>query len=123
MSILSYSLAIASAALCALAEPALAHAHLKSATPPIDGTVSGAPTELDLTFSEGVNLKFTGVTVTGPGKAAIATGAVKSAAGGDMAIVVPLTAPLAPGRYTINWHALATDGHKTNGSYGITVTP
>jgi copper resistance protein C len=44
-------------------------------------------------------------------------------AGGDTTLVVPVTATLAAGTYTVDWHALATDGHKTNGSYTFTVKP
>jgi methionine-rich copper-binding protein CopC len=53
---------------------AFAHAHLKSATPAAGGTVAATPSELDLTLSEGVDLKFTGAKVTGPDKAAVPTG-------------------------------------------------
>ena len=101
---------------------ASAHAHLKSAIPPINGTAA-APAELDLMFSEGLNLKFTGVKVMGPDKKAVATGAAALGAGGDTTLVVPVSAPLAPGAYTVDWHALSTDGHKTNGHYTFTVSP
>ena len=40
----------------------------------MNGTVATAPTELDLKFSESVELAFTGVTITGPDSAAVATG-------------------------------------------------
>ena len=109
--------------LCMLSAPAFAHAHLKSAIPAADGTTATPPTELDLTFSEGVNLKFTGVTLTGPDKAAVATAPATLGAGGDTTLVVPVPAPLAAGTYTVDWHALATDGHKTTGSYRFTVKP
>ena len=41
--------------------PAFAHAHLKSATPAIDGKFATSPKELDLRFTEGLNLTFTGI--------------------------------------------------------------
>lgn len=106
-----------------LTGPALAHAHLKSATPADGATVTAAPSELDLTFSEGLNLKFSGVKVTGSGGKAIATGESSLKAGGDTTLVVPLTDPLGSGVYTVNWHALSTDGHKTTGSYRFSVKP
>ena len=101
---------------------AFAHAHLKSAVPAVDSTVTTAPTELDLTFTEGVNLKFTGVTVTGPDKAAVATGEA-TLKGGDTTLTVPISGTLAAGAYTVAWHALSTDGHKTNGTYTFAVKP
>ena len=51
--------ALAACVLIAVTHQALAHAHLKSATPQPGGTVTGSPSELDLRFSEGLNLKFT----------------------------------------------------------------
>jgi hypothetical protein len=102
--------------------PAFAHALLKSATPAAGSTVTTAPTELDLMFTEGVNLKFTGVKLTGPDKAVVPTGEA-TLMGGDTAFMVPLSGTLAAGVYTVAWHALSTDGHKTNGTYTFTVKP
>lgn len=110
------------AASFAFAGQALAHAHLKSAVPATDGTVKQAPSELDLTFTEGLNLKFSGVTVTGPNKEAVKTGEamlMKS----DTTLMIPITDKLATGKYTVEWHVLSTDGHKTNGTYSFTIAP
>ena len=115
-------LVAAFAASLAFAGQALAHAHLKSAVPATDGTVKEAPAELDLTFTEGLNLKFSGVTVTGPDKAAVKTGEV-TLMKGDTTLMIPVTEKLAAGKYTVEWHVLSTDGHKTNGSYSFTVAP
>ena len=113
---------LAAALSLGLAGQAFAHAHLKAATPASGATVA-APAELDLGFSEGVNLKFTGVTVTGPEGAAVPIGPARLGPGGDATLVVPLAGTLAPGRYKVDWHALAVDGHKTDGSYRFTVAP
>ncbi|TXI11153.1 MAG: copper homeostasis periplasmic binding protein CopC [Rhizobium sp.] len=106
----------------ALAGQAMAHAHLKSAVPAADSTVKAVPSELDLTFSEGLNLKFSGIKVTGPDKKAIKTGEAMLM-DKDATLMVPVTDKLAPGKYTVEWHALSTDGHKTNGSYSFTIAP
>ena len=58
----------------ALAGQALAHAHLKSSAPAANSTVKQAPSVLDLSFTESLNLKFSGATVTGPDKKTIKTG-------------------------------------------------
>lgn len=115
--------ALAGLGLLAASAPAFAHAHLKSAVPAIGGIVATPPAELHLTFSEGLNLKFTGVTVTGPAKGAIATGEAALGAGGDTTLVVPIPDTLAAGSYTVAWHALSSDGHKTSGTYRFTVKP
>ena len=115
-------LALAAALLLGSIAAASAHAHLKIATPAPDSTVAALPTELRLGFTEGVNLKFTGVAVTGPA-GAVPTGAAALAPGDNKILIVPVSGPLAPGSYKVDWHALATDGHKTDGSYGFTVKP
>lgn len=114
---------LAAAAICiAFAGQAMAHAHLKSAVPAADGTVKAAPSELDLTFTESLNLKFSGIKVTGPAKAAVKTGE-GMLMNGDTTLMVPVTDKLAPGKYTVEWHVLSTDGHKTNGTYSFTIAP
>lgn len=110
------------AACMALTGQAFAHAHLKSSTPAADSTIKQAPSELDLTFSEGLNPKFSGATVTSPDKKTVKTGA-SMLMDGDKTLMVPLSDTLAPGKYTVEWHVLSTDGHKTNGSYSFTVAP
>jgi len=109
-------------ALVGLASPAFAHAHLKAATPAAGGSVATAPSELDLDFSEDLNLKFSGVAVKRADGASVETGAA-SLAKDNTRLVVPLKAPLAPGVYAVEWHALSADGHKTKGSYHFTVEP
>ena len=47
-----------------LATPAFAHAHLKQSTPGAGTTVTAGPSQLRLSFTEGVAIAFTGVTVT-----------------------------------------------------------
>ena len=107
----------------AMGGQALAHAHLASATPAADGTVAASPAELELKFSEPVELKFSGVKVAGPDHAAIATGTASLAKGDDNTLVVPVSTTLAAGTYTVDWHVLSKDGHKTHGSYTFTVKP
>jgi methionine-rich copper-binding protein CopC len=109
------------AALAALiATPAFAHAHLLQATPADKAVVTAAPSALTLDFSEGVQLKFTGIVVTGPASATVATGTASVSSDGKT-LTVPLSGALQPGVYTIAWHALAADGHKTHGTYSFTV--
>lgn len=120
---LDRTLFVVGAGLLALTGQAHAHAHLKSAVPALNGTVAAAPSELDLRFSEGLNLKFTGAKITGPDKATVATGSATLGDGGDTTLVVPVSTPLRPGTYEVDWHALSTDGHKTSGNYLFTVKP
>lgn len=123
MTTISRAFGLATLALVALTGEASAHAHLKSATPPAGGKVAASPSELDLVFSEGLNLKFTGLTLSGPDRKAVATGNASLGPNGDTTLVVPLAGALAAGTYTVAWHALSTDGHKTTGSYTFTIAP
>lgn len=116
------SSAFAAVSTVALSGAAHAHAHLQAAQPPINGTVKDAPQELDLKFSEELNLKFTGVKVTGPDKKAVKTDG-DMLMDGDKSFMVNLPAGLAAGTYKVEWHALSQDGHKTHGDYMFTVKP
>ncbi|HBF30675.1 copper homeostasis periplasmic binding protein CopC [Rhizobium sp.] len=106
----------------ALSEQAFAHAHLASATPADKATVATAPKEIDLSFTEGLELKFSGVDVVGPAKEKIKTGEAVLSKDGK-ALTVPVTDTLKPGTYTVDWHALSVDGHKSNGSTSFTIKP
>jgi len=112
----------AAAALVALAPsaPAFAHAHLHTSYPAADSIQTTPPTEIDISFSEGVNIKFTGATLTGPDNQPVPLGD-GMLMGGDAMFMAPITGTLAPGKYTVDWHALSTDGHKTTGSFSFTV--
>jgi copper resistance protein C len=101
------------------ASAAFAHAQLQSSTPPVGGTVA-SPTAIRLEFREGVEPRFTGVTVTGPSGAA-ALGAPSVEAGHQNVLIVPVAKPLSPGVYTVKWHAVSVDTHHTQGTFAFTV--
>lgn len=100
---------------------ALAHAHLKNQSPAADSQATESPRELTLTFSEGVEANFSGLTLTGPAQAKITTGSASVNAKDNTQLVVPLEQPLAPGNYTVDWHVVSVDGHKTKGQYHFSV--
>ena len=114
--------AFASVVCLAFTSQALAHAHLTSATPPDGKAVAASPNELDLNFSEALNLKFSGVTLTGPDKVEVKL-RDPILRDGDKTFVVTIPDKLAPGIYAVQWHVLSNDGHKTQGSYTFTVKP
>ena len=104
---------------------AFAHAHLESQLPAADSTVASAK-ELRLTFSEGVEEKFTkiSITSTGGGKTEIeATPTVNTDPTDKKILIVTPAAPLAAGQYKVEWHAVSVDTHKSEGSYSFTVSP
>jgi len=95
---------------------ALAHAQLQSASPPVGGAVA-PPSELRLRFSEGVEPKFSSVTLSG----GAALGKPTVTPGDDRTLVVPIPLKLAPGVYTVKWRVMSVDTHRTQGEYEFTV--
>ena len=99
---------------------AMAHAHLSAASPSAGSTISSSPSQIRLTFTEGLQPAFSGVEVDGPDGAKIASDAPKIS-GKEM--VVPVTKSLTPGEYHVKWHATAVDTHKTQGNFTFVVKP
>ena len=104
------------------AAQAFAHAQLKKATPAVGSTVS-PPSDIRLEFSEGVELKFTKVTLTGPAGATAPLGAARTESGNQAVLIVPISKPLSAGVYTVRWQAVSVDTHHTQGTFEFTVKP
>ncbi len=102
---------------------AFAHAQLDHASPPVGGMVSSSPSELRLTFTEGLEPKFSGLTLSAAGGAAEPLGAVGVDPSDAKIMVVKVAKPLPPGVYTVKWHAVSVDTHHTQGSFEFTVKP
>jgi len=118
----TFSLSIpASLAFALIATPALAHAQLEKATPPVGGTVASA-SEIRLEFSEGVEPKFTKVSLTGPG-GAVPLGAGNTEPSNQAVLTVPISKPLSAGVYKVHWQAVSVDTHHTQGTFEFTVNP
>lgn len=115
----------ATTALALAAGPAFAHAKLLSEVPAADaaGTAAAiAPvTELRLSFSESLDVAFCKVDIVDAAGQAI-TGTVALDKADNMVLVLTLAAPLAEGKYTVNWTAVSEDGHKVSGDYTLSVT-
>jgi methionine-rich copper-binding protein CopC len=103
--------------------PASAHAHLRSAQPPVDGTAHADVQDLRITYSEAVEPGFCRVEVTGPDGKAVEAAQPQTDPADAKVLVIHLAHKLAPGAYKVEWHATAVDTHKTDGKYGFTVAP
>jgi copper resistance protein C len=113
---------VAAAAFGMASMAALAHAFLNQAVPPVGGTVATSPKEIRLTFSEGVEPRFSGIELaTGDGRA-IATGPAIRDPGDDKQLVLPVP-PLVPGGYKVSWHVVSLDTHSTEGAYTFAFAP
>ena len=100
---------------------AYAHADLKAAIPAANGSTKTEVKEIRLSFSEGVNPKFSGVELKDQGGKAIAVGTAAIDPKNKKELVVPLLAPLPAGTYTVDWHAVSDDTHRVKGQYRFKV--
>ncbi|QHW96774.1 CopC domain-containing protein YobA [Klebsiella variicola] len=100
---------------------AFAHAHLQQQIPAAGAQLTAPPQTLTLSFSEGIEPAFSGVVVTGPQQHAVATGKLTRSADNPAQVTLPLGETLPPGEYTVAWHVVSVDGHKTKGQYTFSV--
>jgi hypothetical protein len=113
----------ASFAFALAASAAFAHALLKQATPAVGGTVKTSPAEIRIKFSEGVEPRFSSIALATAAGAAAPVGKPSVDPADDSVLIAPVTQPLKPGVYKVNWHVVSTDTHKTQGSFEFTVAP
>jgi methionine-rich copper-binding protein CopC len=98
---------------------AFAHAHPKVMEPAVD-SVGPAPAQISIRYTEGLEPKFSSIQVTSDNGAAVtkAASVVDAADATHMTLALPA---LKPGVYAVHWVAIATDGHRTEGTYHFTV--
>ncbi|CAA2137945.1 copper resistance protein CopC [Hyphomicrobium sp. ghe19] len=95
---------------------AQAHAVLDHASPDAGSTVSESPETVTLYFTESLEPKFSGAEVLNSNGDRVDGGS--SASGNTMQASVK---SLSPGSYTVKWHALSVDTHKSQGSFSFRV--
>jgi methionine-rich copper-binding protein CopC len=98
---------------------AAAHAYPDRVSPADGATLTQAPREVRIQFTEGVEIEFSRVEVKSAAGQRVSKGAVRRE--GSDTLVVDL-APLEPGSYTIEWQVLSVDTHITQGVLRFTVT-
>ena len=98
-----------------------AHAFLKSASPPVGSTVA-APKSVAITFTEAVEPTFSSIVVQDAQRKRVDDGDLHAASSDGKRLEVGLKA-VAPGTYTVIWHATSVDTHKTEGHFSFTVKP
>src|ERR1700687_3922220 len=100
-----------------------AHPQLKSAGPAPGSVVKASPKALRIQFNEGIVLGFSGIEVTNAAGQKQPVGEASLNPTDKNQLIVPLTAELAPGKYTVAWHAVGDDTHKVDGKYSFEVKP
>ena len=100
----------------------VAHAHppLETADPGQGSTVS-SPKEVRLTFTEDLIAKFSGLTVKDQSGHLVETASPTVDPNRKRQLIVPISKPLQPGTYDVDWHAVSVDTHKVSGHFSFKV--
>ncbi len=102
-----------------MAGQAHAHAMLHHAEPRVGSTVSAAPHEVTLAFTQKVEPAFCTVEVTDAAGQRVDDG--KPLVDGTV-VRVPLKT-LAPGSYRVKWRVMSVDTHATEGAFTFQLKP
>jgi methionine-rich copper-binding protein CopC len=103
------------------ASPAVFHTKLVKSAPAANDTLSAAPKQLILWFSEKIELKVSSVKLTGAGGKVIPLGALAHVGAADSSVSVPVTGALAAGSYSVMWRTASDDGHPVTGTFKFVV--
>ena len=90
---------------------------LRTRAPPAGSALSAAPQEVTLTFTDTLEAAFSKVTVTDANGIEVSQG--KGQVNGNVMRVS--LKPLTAGSYKVNWRAVSTDTHKTEGNFTFSI--
>ncbi len=99
---------------------ASAHAFLDHADPKVGSTVTGSPKELKLWFTQELEPAFSTVEVHDAGDKQVDNKDAHLDDKNKTLLVVSLPT-LPPGTYTVSWHVVSADTHKTQGHFEFTI--
>jgi methionine-rich copper-binding protein CopC len=102
------------------ASAAYAHAHLDRASPAAGATLTAAPTEVTLHFTQKLEPKFSTVVVRDAAGKQVDKGDSRVTEG-DLAVLKVSLQPLGPGRYKVEWRVTSVDTHASKGDYTFRV--
>jgi copper transport protein len=113
---------LAALLLLLVAAPAQAHLHLTGSAPAAGDSVSAAPAEIRLSFTERVELGFSDISLIGP-LGEVRTGDPGVPVDSPSVLVVRVLGGLVAGEYTVRWRAASADGHPMEGEYRFIILP
>ena len=99
------------------ATAAQAHAQLDHAVPAVGSTVASSPGQVTLYFTESLEPKFSGGEVSNASGARVDRRRKRQRQGHAS----QCRSALAAGTYSVKWHVLSVDTHKTQGSFSFSV--
>jgi methionine-rich copper-binding protein CopC len=106
----------------AVATQAQAHAFLRRADPAVGSTVPAAPAMVKCDFTEALEPSFSKLEVQDADGKRIDAGDMHLAPGDAKQMIIGLN-KVGPGTYTVIWHAVSVDTHRTEGHFSFTVAP
>ena len=109
-------------ALMGVSLSAHAHAHLDHAMPGVGSTVTPAPREVVIFFTEALEGKFSSIVVRDAKGAAVQDGVAGLDPGNRAQLRIKLK-PLPPGTYKVFWRILSVDTHRSQGAFSFRVRP
>ena len=115
----SFAVAFSWLLLIVSAPVAHAHASLSHASPSGGSALSAAPQEVTLTFTDTLEAAFSKLTVTDANGTEVSQGKAQVNAN----VMRVGLKPLSVGIYKVNWRAVSTDTHKTEGNFTFSVGP
>jgi copper resistance protein C len=108
--------------LFAASGPVFAHAHLDRASPAVGSTVTPAPKEVVLWFTNQLEPAFSSIEVRDEKGASVQAGKAVVDRSNRARMSVPLKA-LPRGSYKVMWRVLSADTHRTQGDFSFRVGP
>jgi methionine-rich copper-binding protein CopC len=103
-----------------LPAPALAHAALDHAEPKVGSDVARAPTEVRLRFTQAIEPAFSMIEVKDKDGKEVDKKDTHLDPQDKQTLIVSLES-LPPGAYTVSWHVVSVDTHRTHGDFKFTV--
>ncbi|MBE3557582.1 MAG: copper resistance protein CopC [Firmicutes bacterium] len=98
-----------------------AHAHYQSSSPADGASLAQPPTSVTIHFTESIEPSLSKIEVLDASGQEVTAGAARPI-DNNQGLQVPLRPSLSPGKYTVEWSNVATDGHALNGSFTFTVS-
>jgi methionine-rich copper-binding protein CopC len=91
------------------------------ASDPEQGTTVSSPKEIRLTFTENLIATFSGLTIKDQSGRPIGTATPSVDPNDKRQLVVPISTPLPPGAYDVDWHVVGADTHRVTGHFSFRV--
>jgi methionine-rich copper-binding protein CopC len=96
------------------------HAFLDHASPAVGSAVAASPSAVTLWFTQELEPAFSSVTVINQAGQRVDLGNVQVPQGAPAELQVGLRA-LPPGTYTVSWHVVSVDTHRTEGRFEFSI--